>query len=193
MLSDLVSLKMDAGDNETWQKVNCPAPGLEFEKLTECKNLFASEFKGILYTETMLVEGVNDFSENLINVAKLVHNLNPAKAYLSIPIRPPVGSSVKAPGPEKLNEAWQIFTDMNINTEFLTAFEGTNAGFTGNIYEDILNITAVHPLREDSMIKLLQSDNAGYEVVDSLIRQRLIRISIYGGKKFYMREYHLNI
>jgi len=193
MLSDLVSLKMDAGDNETWQKVNCPAPGLEFEKVTEGKNLFASEFKGILYTETMLVEGVNDFSENLINVAKLVHNLNPAKAYLSIPIRPPVGSSVKAPGPEKLNEAWQIFTDMNINTEFLTAFEGTNAGFTGNIYEDILNITAVHPLREDSMIKLLQSDNAGYEVVDSLIRQRLIRISIYGGKKFYMREYHLNI
>jgi wyosine [tRNA(Phe)-imidazoG37] synthetase (radical SAM superfamily) len=192
-LSDLVSVKMDAGDNETWQKVNCPAPGLEFEKVTEGKNLFASEFKGILYTETMLVEGVNDFSENLINVAKLVHNLNPAKAYLSIPIRPPAGSSVKAPGPEKLNQAWQIFNDMNINTEFLTGFEGTNTGFTGNIYEDILNITAVHPLREDSMIKLLQNDNAGYEVVDSLIRQKLIRISVYGGKKFYLREYHINI
>jgi wyosine [tRNA(Phe)-imidazoG37] synthetase (radical SAM superfamily) len=192
-LADWVSLKMDAGDVGTWKEVNRPVPGLDFEKITESKNLFASEFKGILCTETMLVKGVNDFSENFINVAKLVHNLNPAKAYLSIPIRPPSGSSVKAPDPEKLNQAWQIFSDMNINTEFLTGFEGTNAGFTGNIYEDILNIAAVHPLREDSLAKLLQNDNAGYEVVESLIRQRLIRVSVYGGKKFYVREYHLNI
>mgnify|MGYP007112000938 CR=1 FL=1 len=44
-----------------------------------------------------------------------------------------------------------------------------------------------------SLIKRLQSDNADFGVVDSLIRQRLIRISVYGGEKFYMREYHLNI
>ena len=163
-----VSLKMDAGDNDTWQKVNRPVHGLNFEKLTESKNQFASEFKGILCTETMLVDGVNDFSENFINVAQQIKNLNPAKAYLSIPIRPPSGLLVKAPDPEKLNQAWQIFSDMNINTEFLTGFEGINAGFTGNIYEDILNITAVHPLREDSMINLLQNDNAGYEVLNLL-------------------------
>jgi wyosine [tRNA(Phe)-imidazoG37] synthetase (radical SAM superfamily) len=192
-LSDLVSVKMDAGDNETWQKVNCPDPGLEFEKVTEGKNLFASEFKGILYTETMLVEGVNDYSENLINVAKLVHNLNPAKAYLSIPIRPPAGSSVKAPGTEKLNQAWQIFNDMNINTEFLTGFEGTDTGYTGNIYEDILNITAVHPLREDTLLKLLQNDGAVYSVVDSLIHQRLIKSIIYEGNKYFIRDYHSTV
>jgi len=192
-LADWVSLKMDAGDNDTWQKINHPAPGLDFEKLNESKNLFASEFKGILCTETMLVDGINDFAENLTNVAQLIKNLNPAKAYLSIPIRPPAGFSVKAPDPEKLNQAWQIFNDMNIKTEFLTGFEGTNTGFTGNIYEDILNITAVHPLREDSMIKLLENDKAGYEVVESLIRQRLIRVSVYNGKKFYLREYHHGI
>lgn len=191
--ADWVSLKMDAGDNNTWQKVNRPVHGLDFEKLTESKNLFASEFKGILCTETMLVDGVNDFSDNFINVAQQVKNLNPVKAYLSIPTRPPAGFSVKAPDPEKLNQAWQIFSNMNINTEFLTGFEGTNTGFTGNIYEDILNITSVHPLREDSMIKLLGNNNACFEVVESLIRQRLIKVSAYEGKKFYLREYHLCI
>jgi wyosine [tRNA(Phe)-imidazoG37] synthetase (radical SAM superfamily) len=191
--ADWVSLKMDAGDNDTWQKVNRPVQGLDFEKLTENKNLFASEFKGILCTETMLVDGVNDFSDNFINVAQQVKNLNPFKAYLSIPIRPPAEFSVKAPVPEKLNHAWQIFSNMNINTEFLIDFEGTNAGFTGNIYEDILNITAVHPLREDSMIKLLENNNTSFEVVKSLINQRLIKVSVYDGKKFYLREYHLCI
>jgi hypothetical protein len=85
------------------------------------------------------------------------------------------------------------FQQYELNTEFLTGFEGTNTGFTGNIYEDILNITSVHPLREDSMIKLLENNNAGFEVVESLIRQRLIKVSAYEGKKFYLREYHLCI
>jgi hypothetical protein len=43
------------------------------------------------------------------------------------------------------------------------------------------------------MIKLLENNNAGFEVVESLIRQRLIKVSAYEGKKFYLREYHLCI
>ncbi len=189
--ADWVSLKMDAGDNETWQKVNSPAAGLSFEKVAEGKNLFASGFKGKLCTETMLVEGINDFRVNFEKVSEMIKRFNPFKSYLAIPVRPPASSGVKPANIEKLHEAWQIFSNLDINTEFLTGFEGTNAGFTGNIYEDILNITAVHPLREDSMIKLLENDNVGYEVVESLIRQRLIRVSVYEGKKFYLREFHI--
>ena len=92
----------------------------------------------------------------------------------------------------KLNIAWQIFNNNHINTEFLTGFEGSDTGFTGNIYDDILNITAVHPLRQDSLIKLLRNDNAEFRVVKSLIKQRLIRSTIYNGHKYYLREYHIH-
>jgi len=191
-LADWVSVKMDAGDNDTWKNINRPAPGLSFEDIVYNINLFAGEYKGILRTETMLVDGINDSFENLTNLSILIKKINPGKAYLAIPTRPPSLASVRPTNTEVLNLAWQIFNNMHINTEFLTGFEGTDNGYTGNIYDDILNITAVHPLREDSLLTLLENDNADFQVVISLINQRLIRASTYNGKKYYMRQYHIN-
>jgi wyosine [tRNA(Phe)-imidazoG37] synthetase (radical SAM superfamily) len=191
--ADWVSLKMDVADKDTWQKINHPAPELDFKKHLENINLFSSLFKGLLCTETMIIKGINDSVENFSNLAELIKNFNPCKAYLAIPIRPPSVKTAIPPDTEIMNLAWQIFNKSGIKPEFLTGFEGNETGFTGNIYEDILNITAVHPLREDSLIRLLRNDNADYNVVKSLIKQRLIRKTLYNGYKYYIREYHLNI
>ena len=192
-LADWVSLKMDAGDKDTWQKVNQPSPDLDFENILNGIGIFSKEFSGILCTETMLVEGINDSVENVSSISDFIMKLNPLKAYLSIPIRPPAHKSVKPPDAEIVTRAWQIFINKHINTELLTGFEGTDAGYTGNIYEDILNITAVHPLREDSLMELLQNNNADFQTVDSLIKQRLIKKVLYNDNKYYLREYHFQI
>jgi wyosine [tRNA(Phe)-imidazoG37] synthetase (radical SAM superfamily) len=184
---------MDAGDCDTWQIVNRPAHVLYFEKHLEKIDLFNSSYNGLLCTETMIIEGLNDSVENFSNLAELIKNLNPGKAYLAIPIRPPAVESAIPTDAETLNLAWQIFNKSGIKTEFLTGFEGNVTGFTGNIYEDILNITAVHPLREDSLQKLLEKDNADYQIVESLIKQKLIRSTLYQGHRFFLREYHINI
>ncbi len=97
---------------------------------------------------------------------------------------------IKPPDTEKLNQAWQVFHDMHINTELLTGFEGADTGYTGNIYDDILNITAVHPLREDALFDLLKKDKAVMNSVTSLINQQLIRQVNYNGNKYYLRYYH---
>jgi len=192
-LADWVSLKMDAGDNDTWQKINRPAQDLNFEKTIESINLFAKKYNGILCSETMLIDGRNDTVNNITNVSELIKSINPKIAYLAIPTRPPSEESVNPPDSAKLNMAWQIFNKNHINTEFLAGFEGTGTGFTGNIYDDILSITAVHPLRQDSLIRLLHNDNADISVVKSLIKQRLIRSTIYNGNKYYLREYHFPV
>jgi wyosine [tRNA(Phe)-imidazoG37] synthetase (radical SAM superfamily) len=189
-LSDWVSLKMDAGDIITWYLINRPATGLDFDNIIASVKLFAGEYKGKLCTETMVVRGINDTVDNFSALAGIIKPINPVTAYLSIPIRPPVEKFVRPPDAEKLNLAWQIFSGMHINTEFLTGFEGIGAGYTGNIYEDILNITAVHPLREDSLLELLRNDGAGYAVVNSLLSQHLIKSVIYEGEKYFMRDYH---
>ncbi len=192
-LADWVSLKMDAGDSDTWNAINNPAPGLDFENMINNINCFASEYKGILCTETMLVKGINDSVDNVTNLANLISGINPAKAYLAIPIRPPAITSVKPPDTEFLNLAWNIFNKKHITTEFLTGFEGTDNGFTGNIYNDILNITAVHPLREDSLLTLIKNNSSDIQVLKSLISQRLIKVTSYEGQKYYLREYHRTI
>jgi len=189
-LADWVSLKMDAGDIITWQLINRPVAGLDFENILTNIKLFRDGYKGRLCTETMIVNGINDSVENIPALAGIVKRINPETAYLAVPIRPPVEKFVKQPDAARLNLAWQTFNKMQIKTEFLTGYEGTNTGYTGNIYEDILNITAVHPLREDALHKLLQNDGAEFSIVDSLVHQRLIKSIIYEGNKYFIRDYH---
>jgi wyosine [tRNA(Phe)-imidazoG37] synthetase (radical SAM superfamily) len=191
MQADWVSLKVDAADADSWRKVNRPAEGLRFETLLEGLKLFAGEYKGDLRTETLLCKGINDSQENLSGVAEIISSLAPGRAYISIPIRPPAENSVMPPDLETMNLAWQIFREAGIETELLTGFEGIDTGFTGNIYEDILNITAVHPLREDALMELLAKSGANFSIVESLLSQRLIRRTLYQGKKFYLRDFQI--
>ena len=64
-LADWVSLKMDAADPETWQHVNQPDESLDFISIIENIMMFANDYKGLLRTETMLVDGINDSIENI--------------------------------------------------------------------------------------------------------------------------------
>jgi len=189
-LADWVSVKVDSPDSSTWHLLNRPISGLCFDLYIEGIILFAIEYNGLLYTETMLLDGVNDSFEKVTNLTGIIEKINPHKAYLSIPERPPAIKSVKVPDINKLNEVWQIFTGKQIKTEMLIGFEGTDTGYTGNIYEDILSITAVHPLREDALRILLYHDNADFSVVDFLIKQKLINVISYQNEKFYLRRYN---
>ncbi len=192
MSADLISVKADAADRLTWLRVNRPVRGLSFEMVTEGLKLFAAGYNGRLITETMLCRGVNESEEQIVEVASLVRSLNPARAYIAIPTRPPASRSVLPPEIDRINLAWNIFSEAGLDTVLLTGFEGIETGATGNIREDILNITAVHPLREDAMQSLLARSNADFSVVESLLRQKLIRASLYRGERFYLRDFHLS-
>jgi wyosine [tRNA(Phe)-imidazoG37] synthetase (radical SAM superfamily) len=190
MEADWVSVKVDAVDERIWNTINRPSTDLDNKKILAGIQRFAAVYKGKLQTETMLLEGYNDSTQILKQNASFIAQLHPAHAYLSIPTRPPAMKSIKPVSEEKITEAWQIYQEAGLNTELLTGFEGTNAGTTGNIFEDILNITAVHPLREDTLAELLKKENAEAAIVDSLIHQGLIKVVNYQHKKYYTRHYH---
>jgi wyosine [tRNA(Phe)-imidazoG37] synthetase (radical SAM superfamily) len=190
MEADWVSVKIDAVDESIWNTINRPFTGLSIEKILKGIQAFAAVYDGKLQTETMLLEGYNDSTQLLKQNASFIAQLHPAQAYLSIPTRPPAMKSIKPVSEEKITEAWQIYQEAGLHTELLTGFEGTNAGTTGNIFEDILNITAVHPLREDTMQELLKKENAEAAIVDSLVHQGLIKVVNYQHKKYYTRHYH---
>ncbi len=184
-----VSVKVDAPGGKTWKTINRPHPALSFVQYLENLITFASEFKGKLVSETMLVNQVNDSEQSLEQTAQLIKTINPKTAYISIPIRPPAIKTVSIPDEESLNLAYQIYTEAGLNTELILGFEGTNTGFTGNIYEDILNICTVHPIREETMQELLAKNNASFSVVNSLMHNHLIREVHYQSKRFYVRQF----
>lgn len=109
MEANWVSVKVDSVAEAIWNKINRPLTGINFEKIIEGLLSFASNYKGKLNTETMLVEGINDSTGLLKQNASFIAKLNPQKAYLSIPTRPPALKDVKPVSEEKITEAWQIY------------------------------------------------------------------------------------
>jgi len=190
MDADWISVKIDSVEENTWKEVNNPYDSINLEKILNGLQKFAENYKGRLNTETMLVKGYNNSEKKLTKTASFIGSLKPEKVYLSIPIRPPAVVEIKPVTEENLNKAYQIFQKTGLNTELLTGFEGTDTGVTGNAFDDILNITAVHPLREDAIKELIGKDNADFSVIDTLIDQGVIKSLDYNGMKYYIRRYH---
>ena len=72
--------------------------------------------------------------------------------------------------------------------EYLIGYEGNEFAYSGNIEEDLLSITSVHPMREDGVEELLKKADVGWSVVERLIKEnKLIKLE-YDGNIFYMRK-----
>jgi len=59
---------------------------------------------------------------------------------------------------------------------------------TGNIEEDLLSITSVHPMREEGVNELLRKVNASWKVVEKLLKEEKIIELEYENHKYYMRK-----
>jgi len=188
MKADWVSLKMDSVREEIWRRINRPHGNLHLTSILNGALEFAKGFKGELATETMLVEGVNDGDGHIREVAGFLARLRPAKAYLAIPTRPPAEKWVRAPGEEAINRAYQILAKSLEHVEYLIGYEGNAFAFTGNVEEDLLGITAVHPMREDAVSEFLARAGADWPVVRNLTERGQLVEMAYEGHKFYMRK-----
>ncbi len=186
--TDWVSLKVDAVINKTWHQINRPQKSLKLEAILEGMLKFADTFKGELTTETMLIHGINDNGSELKEIADFLAQLKPNKAYLAIPTRPPAQKEVKAASESAINTAYQIFTEKLNNVEYLIGYEGNAFAFTGQIEDDLLSITSVHPMRQEAVMEFLKKASTDWKVIEKLIKDgRLLELE-YEGRKFYMRK-----
>ena len=187
---DWVSLKVDAVRERTWRQVNRPHGKLRQALIQDGALAFAQAYGGELVTETMLVADVNDGAADLRAVADFLGQLDPATAYLSIPTRPPAEDWVRAPGEEVINRAYQTLNQAVDQVEYLIGYEGNSFAFTGNVEEDLLSITAVHPMRDEAVDAFLERAGAGWHIVHRLIAQGQLIQTEYEGRRFYMRKIH---
>ena len=188
--ADWVSLKVDAVSEDVWHRVDRPHGSLDLESLHQGMLRFASEFKGFLATETMMIEGVNDSEEELELVADFLKKLNPSKAYISIPTRPPAEGWVNPASTEAIAIAYHLFCEAlgEDRVEHLIGYEGNEFAFTGNVEDDLLSITAVHPMRKDAVEEFLKKARADWERVDRLVESgKMVRLE-YRGQVFYVRN-----
>jgi wyosine [tRNA(Phe)-imidazoG37] synthetase (radical SAM superfamily) len=187
--ADWVSLKVDATTESVWRAVNQPHPALRLSRILEGIKAFARAFDGFIASETMLVAGINDDAQTIEGVANFLAEVEPDTAYLAVPTRPPAERDVRPPGESKLVRAYEIIRSKVAKVEYLVAEEGDAFALAGGIENELLAITAVHPMRREAVDTLLAKADADWCLVDRLQREGKLRRVEYADQVFYIRQF----
>jgi len=187
--ADLVSVKVDAASESVWRRLDRPHRSLRLAVVQDGILGFARTFKGELTTETMLIKDVNDRDGDIEQLADLLAKLKPDTAYLAIPTRPPAEDWVRPPNEEVVNRTFQIISNRIVHVEYLIGYEGDAFSCIGDPEQDLLSITAVHPMREDAVKKFLSGAGREWGLIRQLIDAGCLVETEYRGRKFYMRRF----
>lgn len=187
---DLVSVKIDAAGKEVWRRINRPHPSLSHDEILKGLRIFRKEFPGRMISETMLVKGVNTERGELEKVSEVISELEPDKAYISMPIRPPAENWVAPPSEEELVEAYEIFAEVlgRSVVELLTGYEGPDFTLMDDPAESLIRIASIHPVRLDYALQALSEKVCNpREFIEELLRMKKLSIVSYRGESFLVR------
>lgn len=190
MGADWVSVSIDAGDDDTWHKIDRPHGKLKHQDILNGIVEFSKSFRGTLVTETMLVKGINDHKTCIEKIAEQIASIQPQKSYLLVPTRPPAETDIRRTSTESLRNAVAIIRGVSgVDIECITGDEKEEGFFfTDDIAKDFLSIASVHPIREDIVNTLLKKRNADKSILTKLLNQGKIIEFLYEGKKFYRKN-----
>jgi wyosine [tRNA(Phe)-imidazoG37] synthetase (radical SAM superfamily) len=107
--ADVVKVTLSAWDQESFERIHRPCPGLTFGRQLESTCRFRDEFKGLLWLEVFLIEGLNSAPEDVGRIAKMIRRIRPDKIQLNTCVRPPAESTAIAVAEDKMAELASLF------------------------------------------------------------------------------------
>lgn len=102
--ADLVLPSLDAGDEETFQKLNRPHSDVSLDKLIDGLRKFRNQFEGQIWLEIFLVDGLNTTSAQVKKIADAVKIIQPDKIQLNTAVRPTAEPGIKILKNQRLEE-----------------------------------------------------------------------------------------
>lgn len=83
-LADIVSVKLDAGSQKNFNKINKPCQSMDFKILVEALCSFRKRFKGSLALQVMFLQ---ENKKEAVRIAQLAHKIAPDVVHLHTPLR----------------------------------------------------------------------------------------------------------
>jgi len=141
--ADVVVPSLDAGDEQTFQKVNRPHKDISIEKLIAGLCAFRNKFTSQIWLEVFLVEGLNTDTEQIAKIKDAIERIRPDKIQLNTAVRPTADVSVKRVDAEKLRA---IAARLGEKCEVVTDFSLEGGGKAiGRKAEDVLSMLKRRP------------------------------------------------
>ena len=189
MLADAVLPSLDAGDPETYKKINRPFGELTYKRLVDGLIAFRQEYTGHLWVEIMLVAGVNDTLPALKLMAEKLQLIQPNQVHITLPVRPPAEPWVHPPDDDGVLRAKAVLGEI---AKIARPFDG-KLEISGhkNLTDAIVGIITRHPMREDQLVEVLigWDRKEVHKTLSTLASEgRIQSIERYGVRFWSMRQ-----
>ncbi len=93
--ADVVLPSLDAGDKETFEKINRPHKDISIENLISGLCVFRKEFAGQIWLEVFLIKGLNTDARQIAKIKNIVERIGADKIQLNTAVRPTTYAGVK--------------------------------------------------------------------------------------------------
>ncbi|MFX1420235.1 MAG: radical SAM protein [Promethearchaeota archaeon] len=184
--SDLVLPSLDAGDEQSFIKINRPHPSINFEQLIQGFIDFKKKFKGKFWIEVMFVKGINDKKEELLKIKEKLDLIKPDRIDINVPIRPPAEEWVMIPDENLisiLNDIFENYTIINFPED------GKFNTYSSNFGNEVLSILERHPMRQNQIIDTFTKNGLNKEMIISQLKklksQNKIQETYYNNQIFW--------
>jgi wyosine [tRNA(Phe)-imidazoG37] synthetase (radical SAM superfamily) len=184
-LADWVGIKVDTVHMGTWKRLNRPHRNLNLDRILGGILEFKNDYDHTLTTETMVVKGMNDDQHEFEAIAEFLTYIQPAICYIAVPDRPPADRRVQMPEATIIEIAETVFNQHGLNTEVLSDIQPCKWIWPPDLLEQLSALTAVHPVDEASINKILSKKAQGRDLIDKLVKDGKIRRLRYNGKNYY--------
>ncbi|MBM4152479.1 MAG: radical SAM protein [Kiritimatiellaceae bacterium] len=178
-LADRVKISLSAWDDVSYQQINRPANGLTFEQLLEGEQAFREEFRGELWVEVFLMEGLNSEPEQVKKIAAAVSRLRPDKVHLNTAVRPPAEATVRPVTQEKLASFCDLFVP---RAEIIASFTASSGMVAELSLEKVIELLRRHPA---TAAQLAASFGVEIDRITPLLTDSRLHCELRGEELYY--------
>ena len=152
--ADVVMPSLDAGDEQTFQKINRPNGVINIEKLISGLCEFRKEFTGRIWLEVFFVEGINTADEQIAKIKDVIELINPDKVHLNTAVRPTADLKITRLSAEKLR---QIADRLGPKSEVVAEFSPACSGvLSESKIEDVPGHHSVANRKTQALLSMLK-------------------------------------
>ena len=186
---DITLPSLDAGDDETFNKINRPCCGIKVSDIIEGLINFRNEFSGKIYLEIFIIPGINDSEEKLLKIKEAVFRIRPDEIQLNSLDRPGTEDDIVSADYEKLKEILEYMDYPGRIISRAKAPEKITPKNYYNIKRIILDTTLRRPLTMEDLMSITgeKEDNL-IESVRLLEEKGFVFKKEANGKIFYVRK-----
>ncbi len=183
--TDVVMPSLDAGDEQTFQRINQPHNDISIENLISGLCAFREEFAGRIWLEVFFVEGLNTDAEQITKIKNAIELIRPDKVQLNTAVRPTSDADIKRLDAEKLQAiAARLGPRCEVVADFSMSRHGR--GLENKAEEDVLSILKRRPCSLNDICSGLGiGPNEALKYVTGLQRKGIIHSEKKDGRIFF--------